>query len=171
FDVIQILNPDALRPLKSLSLPDEPILGNKRLPPSYETFMRRFGYGRLFGLLIVFPAENACPDSLAKQGEKVRGFILEALAEEYLEFEPDGSESMARSLYPFAMSENGEYFAWDTGSAENGEYPIYCIGSRMAGITYAASDMYELVNVLGSEQVKSVMGSGYAPLPATFDPL
>lgn len=139
------------------------------LPDSYCRFISSFGYGRFGRLLIIYSASADHPDSIFDQGLRVRGFIEEAVAEGYFEFEPDGRESQGPDLYPFAASENGEYFVWDMGDFKGGEYPIYCIGARMGGMRYAAADLYQLFERLSGDAIREVMGPGYSPLPSVFE--
>lgn len=93
----------------------------------------------------------------------------EAVAEGYFEFEPDGRSSQVCDLFPFAASENGEYFVWDMRESNDGEYPIYCISARMGGMKYAAADLFELLERLSGDAIREVMGPGYGPLPLVFE--
>jgi hypothetical protein len=116
------------------------------------------------------------PDSLLIQGEKVRGFIRSAIEGNYLDYEPDGSKELAGQLFPFAMGENGDYFAWhlqasEFGSNDRPEYPIYGLVPRMAAIRSVARDLDHLMRRLTSIEVKEALGSGYSPLPKTFERL
>src|SRR5262249_17459215 len=94
----------------------------------------------------------------------------------YLEHDPDGTPELAAQLFPFAMSENGEYLAWALqperlDGASRPEYQIYCICARMAGLRYGGRDLDDLMRRLTSDAVKRALGPGYAPLPTTFQPL
>lgn len=142
-----------------------------RLPESYCEFAATHGYGRIGGLVIIYSGVPEHPDSVLAQGARVKGFIDDAAAEGCFEFEPDGDEMIASGLYPFAASENGEYFVWDLNEKCGDEYSIYCIGARMAGLRYAAESMGELLEKLCSESIQDVMGPGYAPLLPTFEGL
>ncbi|MFT2710789.1 hypothetical protein [Clavibacter tessellarius] len=152
--------------LESIVLP-----GGHGLPGSFKRFAAQFGYGRMCGLLIMYSSEPSHPDSVIHQGARVKGFIDQALHEDYLEFDPDGDEALAARLYPFAGSENGEYFAWDVRAGCGDEYEIYVIASRMAGITHAAHDLGDLLDKMTSMSIKEIMGPGYEPLPPTFEAL
>lgn len=146
-------------------------LVGERVPQSFCRFASEFGYGRFGGLIIFYSGVAGHPDSLENQGVRVFGFIQEAIEEEYFEYDPDGDASMKGRLYPFAASENGEYFAWFMQEGVEGEFPIYCIGARMAGMRYAAASVDDLIGKLCGEEIKSVMGPGYQPLPCTFEGL
>ena len=135
--------------------------------------MATYGYGKTLGLLIIYPPQRNLGDSLFVQGRRVKGFIQTAIEEDYIEYGPDGSREIAEVLYPFAGSENGEYFAWLTGKtllSHPEEYPIYRIAAKMAGIKYATNSLDELLTSLCSPKVKNILGPGYSPLPATFQP-
>lgn len=141
------------------------------LPRSYCEFAATLGYGRFGGLVIIYSGVPEHPDSILIQGARVRGFINDAVADDYFEFEPDGDEAVAGRLYPFAASENGEYFVWDLNEKRADEYSIYCVGARMAGLRYAAESLGELLEKLCSASIKNVMGPGYTPLLPTFEGL
>lgn len=152
------------------------MVGGFPLPPSYREFSREYGYGKVGGLVIVLSPAPAGPDSIIKNGERLRGFIQEAVSGKFLDPEPDGSLVWASQLYPWAASENGEYFVWRLEPpapkfADGREYPIYCIGARMASIRYAARDVWELWSRLAGDDIRQILGSGYQPLPKTFKPL
>ncbi|WP_345784984.1 SMI1/KNR4 family protein [Stenotrophomonas sp.] len=142
-----------------------------RLPGSYCEFAATFGYGRFGGLAIIYSGVPEHQDSILVQGARAKGFINDAVADDYFEFEPDGDNEIAARLYPFAASENGECFVWDLNEKRADEYPIYCVGARMAGLRYAAKSLDQLLEKLCSGSIKDVMGPGYAPLLPTFEGL
>jgi len=100
-------------------------------------------------------------------------FYAEMESDAPLPLEPDGYLSLERSLLLFAMSENGQYLAWDTSKrGPDKELPLYVIASRMGGLRYGGANLNEFVERCLSEQtVKQVPGSGYLPLHPTFEPL
>ena len=158
--------------LATYRLPD-----NLGFPPSYQAFARAFGWGRLGGLLLVYVPLGDYPDSWSVRSPAIRA----ALAEFYeawdyddpFALEPDGYPGLENTLLPFAMSENGEYLAWDTSKrAPDKELPIYVIGARMGGLRYGGASLSEFMNNCLSESgVKQVLGPGYRPLSPTFEPL
>ena len=170
------------RPLVPVAV-DTEYLANHRLPdnlgfpPSYQAFAKEFGWGRLGGLFLIYVPLGDYPDSWLVRSP----YIREAIAAFYAEMEPDapfplepdGYLGLERSLLPFAMSENGEYLAWDTSKrGPDKELPIYVIASRMGGLRYGGANLNEFVERCLSEQaVKQVLGPGYPPLPPTFEPL
>jgi hypothetical protein len=83
------------------------------LPQSYIDFAEAYGYGWVLGLFIMWAPTKGHPDSLLVQSDKVRGFIRTAIEGGYFEHGPAGTAELTAQLFPFAMSENGEYLAWD----------------------------------------------------------
>jgi hypothetical protein len=149
--------------------------GKWSLPHSYQSFMQTYGFGRLLGLLIIYvPLENH-PYSLLGHGTRVRDTMREAVAEGNMEFERDGSRALALRLFPFAESENGEYFCWDLDESQDAamrsEHTIYCVGARLQRLNRAADSLDALVDALCSTGIKRVMGTGYEPLAADFQAL
>jgi hypothetical protein len=162
---------------------DTEYLANHRLPnnlgfpPSYQAFAKAFGWGRLGGLFLIYVPLGDYPDSWLVRSPYIReamdAFYAEMEPDDPLLLEPDGYLSLERSLLPFAMSENGEYLAWDTSRrGPDKELPIYVIASRMGGLRYGGANLNEFVERCLSEQVvKQVLGPSYPPLPPTFEPL
>ena len=145
-------------------------------PNSYIDFARHLGWGRLCGLLLVYVPLGQHLDSWQVQSPRIKQFMDDFYEEmEHAPFlvEPDGYEGIERSLLPFAMSENGEYLAWDTAHrAPDGELPIYLITSRMGGIRYGAENLYQFVEkCIDDAAVKTMFGPGYKALPEVFEPL
>ncbi|WP_175722045.1 SMI1/KNR4 family protein [Burkholderia ambifaria] len=145
------------------------------LPSSYKKFIDTLGFGRVLGILMIYVPIEDHAFSLFSQGERVSGFLRQAVEEEYMEYEPDGSEETVRNFYPFGESENGEYFCWSLKEMESRpelvEYKIYCVGARMSCVRYAANNLDELLARLCSQDVKQILGPGYSPLNPTFEPL
>ncbi|MBO2013013.1 SMI1/KNR4 family protein [Hymenobacter negativus] len=145
-------------------------------PPSYLDFATQLGWGRLCGLLLVYVPLGQYPDSWLIQSPKIRQYMDDFYKEmEYdaLFLEPDGYEGIEQYLLPFAMSENGEYLAWDTSRRDDaGEFPIYVLAARLGGIRYGAKDLYEFIEKCTDEAaVKTMFGTGYSALPPTFESL
>jgi len=138
------------------------------LPQSYLDFAEACGYGRALGPIHHVGTDERSSRLLGRakrQGSAIEGG--------YFEHGADGTPELAAQLFPFAMSENGEYLAWDlqpelVNGTNRPEYPIYCICARMAGLRYGGKDLDELMRRLTSDEVKS---AGYSPLPKTFQPL
>lgn len=106
-------------------------------PESYREFVRTFGWGRLFGLWLVYPPVRVG----FADGWQARSRILtERLREVYRDgrieefdwmIEPDGDWSLVESLRVFAISENGDVLLWDTAVRDDrGEFPVYCSQRR-----------------------------------------
>jgi hypothetical protein len=166
--------------------PDEQFLRHYKFsdglgfPKSYIDFSIKYGWGRLCGLFLVYiPLVNSVyPDSWQIQHLRIRNFMTDFYSkcsdEEDKElYEPDASLSLAMSAIPFAMGENGEYLVWDIRNrSKDSEFPIFVINSRFSGIRYAGNNLFEFIyNCTNLPQVKNTLGSGYKPLPLTFEPL
>jgi hypothetical protein len=158
--------------LATHQLPD-----NLGFPPSYQEFAQVFGWGRLGGLFLIYVPLGDHPDSWLVRSPYIRTAMDEFYAEMELDdlflLEPDGYLGLEKSLLPFAMSENGEYLAWDMAKrGPDNELPIYVIASRMGGLRYGGANLNEFVESCLSEQkVTQVLGPSYTPLPPTFEPL
>jgi hypothetical protein len=170
------------KPLAPVAV-DAEYLANHRLadglgfPPSYQEFAREFGWGCLGGLFLIYVPLGNYPDSWLVRSPCIREaldeFYAEMAPDDPFSLEPDGYLGLAPSLLPFAMSENGQYLAWDISKrGPDGELPIYVIASRMGGLRYGGANLHELVErCLHEQAVKQVLGPGYPPLPPTFAPL
>lgn len=141
------------------------------LPPSYVSFVRAFGWGRLFGLWLIYtPVPSGFGDGIVGRG----GYLTDRLHQEFDEgradddtwkIEPDGSWDIAQRLVVFAMSENGDYLAWDTGARDSDdELPIFHT-TRFDSLTRVGDDLFEAV-----EWVRG-RNSGRDSDPIDFTPL
>lgn len=150
---------------------------NLGFPPSYQAFAQEFGWGRLGGMFLIYVPLGDQPDSWLVRSPCIReamtAFYQELNPDDPFELEPDGYLGLEKALLPFAMSENGEYLAWDTSKrGPTNELPLYVIAARMGGVRYGGASLTEFVESCLSEQaVKQVLGPGYKPLPPTFEPL
>lgn len=145
-------------------------------PPSYIDFATQLGWGRLGGLLLVYVPLGQYPDSWLVQSPKIKQYMddfYEEMEHDPFLVEPDGYEGIEQSLLPFALSENGEYLAWDVAHrTPDGELPIYVIASRLGGIRYGAENLSRFVEKCTDEAaVKNMFGTGYHALPAVFEPI
>lgn len=103
--------------------------------------------------LIYTPVPSGFGDGVVGRGR----YLTEALHRDFREgraegydwkIEPDGSWSIAERLVVFAMSENGDYLAWDTGARDDdGELPIFHT-SRFNSLTRIGDDLYEAIEWL-----------------------
>ncbi|MFJ3958126.1 hypothetical protein [Arthrobacter sp. NPDC090010] len=141
------------------------------LPPSYVSFVQAFGWGRLFGLWLVYtPVPLGHADGLLGRGGRLTARLREEFGQWQNEgydwaVKPDGSWETPQRLEVFAMSENGDYLAWDTGSRDpHGEVQIYHT-SRFSSLTRIGGDLHEAVEAL------RVRDAGATPPAADFDPL
>jgi hypothetical protein len=150
-----------------------PLLNGFAIPRSYKESCKKYGYGRLFRRLILYPpmANTRYCDSLQAASARLHGVFEEAVVKEYIEYEPDGSPELVHRLVPFGISEDGHFFAWDpqeaTGPEEN---RIFVMGPRCCGVWRGPTDLYEFVESCLDDRVRSVLGPGYEPLPRVFEP-
>lgn len=152
-------------------LEDKRFLDNFRFPLSYRYLMANYGYGLYMDLFILYPPEPGFPDSIHGRGARVKGFIDDAIREETLEYHPAGNADIAKTLYPFGASENGDYLAWQLDKAQfakSEEWPVWIVGPRMEGLTYGGRNILEFFSDAATDRVKEVMGPGYTPLPLSF---
>ncbi|WP_292769571.1 hypothetical protein [Microbacterium sp. UBA3486] len=103
--------------------------------------------------LIYTPVPSGFGDGVVGRGryltEALHRDVREGRAEGYdWKIEPDGSWSIAERLVVLAMSENGDYPAWDTGARDDdGELPIFHT-SRFNSLTRIGDDLYEAIEWL-----------------------
>lgn len=55
---------------------------------------------------------------------------------------------MPQRLEVFAMSENGDYLAWDTGSRDSDDQVQICHTSRFNSLTRSSGNMHEAIEEL-----------------------
>ncbi|KQT96745.1 hypothetical protein [Sanguibacter sp. Leaf3] len=101
-------------------------------PPSYSDLVRRVGWGRTFGLWLVYPPllPGFADSWQGRAAELTRRFAAtydDGRREDFdWMVEPDGSWELAADLCVFAWSENGDALLWDTGSrGTDGELPVW----------------------------------------------
>lgn len=169
---LQLLGP-TLATADETALAQTRLAGGFGLPASYRDFARTYGYGLLCGLLIIFvPIPDCDEDDLVTRSPALGAFFREGIAEEWFEYEPDGSPDLVARLVPFGISENGHFLAWNPAEITGpDEAMIYVVSPKFLAVRRAAPTLYELIAGCLDERVKQILGSGYAPLPATFRPL
>ncbi|PRB01295.1 hypothetical protein CQ047_18490 [Microbacterium sp. MYb72] len=157
---------------------DEGTLTNHRLPdgagfpPSYASFVRSFGWGRLFGLWLIYtPAPSGFGDGVLGRGQHLTDRLHEDFDEGRTEgydwkVEPHGSWEIAQRLMVFAMSENGDYLAWDTGArdGDDDELTIYHT-TRFDSLTNIGRDLHEAIEWLRARHRDSSVD--FTPLTLT----
>jgi hypothetical protein len=141
-----------------------------QLPKSYCRYATELGDGRLGKLLKIYIPRKG-EFSLTKRSHVLTDMIRESVEADLFEYEPAGSPELALRLIPFGTSENGHVFAWDPQRETSpGEYAIYAIGSKCLAIREGGANLFEFVSMCFDERVRKILGSGYTPLPAVFQP-
>jgi hypothetical protein len=142
------------------------------LPRSYCDFAQRYGYGLLGNRLLIFmPIHGYGCDFLPARSQELSAFFAEGVEDDLFEYEPDGSAALIPRLIPFGISEDGHYLTWREDEPTGpDEYAIYVIGTKCLSVTRAADTLYDLVSGCFDRRVKTILGSGYTPLPRTFRP-
>ncbi|MFM1726555.1 hypothetical protein ABEU20_000233 [Rhodococcus sp. PAM 2766] len=138
--------------LESYAFPD-----GSGFPASYRDFVRGLGWGRLFGLWLVYPPVlDGHADGWQARSriltERLREAYRDGRAEEFdWMIEPDGDWSLIDSLRVFAISENGDVLVWDTAARdEHGEFPVYC-SQGMNSLRLLGRSLDAAVTVLRAE--------------------
>lgn len=129
-------------------------------PPSYRDFVRDLGWGRLFGLWLVYPPVlDGYADGWQARSriltERLRATYLDGRAEDFdWMIEPEGDWSLVDSLHVFAISENGDVLLWDTAARDGrGEFPVYC-SQGMNSLRLLGPTLDAAIVVLRAEAVK-----------------
>lgn len=105
---------------------------DRGFPPSYRTFIRRAGWGRSFGLWLIYPPvlpgyADGWQGRAGNLTTRFRAAYEDGQAEDFdWMIEPDGAWPLAQSLEVFAWSENGDALLWDTATRDvDGEFPVW----------------------------------------------
>lgn len=141
-------------------------------PASYRAFVRRAGWGRVFGLWLVYPPvlpgyADGWQGRGAELTRRFRASYREGESEAFdWMVEPDGRWSLAPSLEVFAWSENGDALLWDSASrSAEGEFPVWESRS-FNSLHYLGADLSAALRLLRARSV-DVLG----PRPFDVDPL
>lgn len=101
-------------------------------PASYRTFIRCAGWGRSFGLWLIYPPVlPGYADGWQGRGGHLTTYFRTAYEDGQAEdfdwmIEPDGTWPLAQSLEVFGWSENGDALLWDTATRDaDGEFPVW----------------------------------------------
>lgn len=131
---------------ESLSLAGEPTLEHldhvvlnghrfadgEGFPQSYRRFVETVGWGRAFGLWLIYPPVlDGCADGLQGRAANLTARFRAAYQDGRREdfdwmVEPDGSWELCADLEVFGWSENGDALLWQTTArGPGGELPIW----------------------------------------------
>jgi hypothetical protein len=169
FKYLKLINPVKLNPsfdeLAAVRLED-----NFALPFSYCDFASNFGYGLLCELFYIFVPGSHC-DNLADESAGLKELIAEWVEEDLIdEYWHDTTPELVKNLIPFGTSKNGNTLAWNPNEkTAPDEYQIYVFSAKMVGVRRATPNLYEFVESCADERGKDFMGSGFQPLPLTFN--
>ncbi|WEH33066.1 hypothetical protein PZB75_06555 [Streptomyces sp. AM 4-1-1] len=144
-------------------------------PASYRAFVRYAGWGRTFGLWLIYPpVRPGYADGLHGRGAQLTKRFRASYRDGEREafdwmVEPDGHWSLAATLEVFAWSENGDALLWNSASrTTDGEFPIW--ESRgVDSLHHLGTDLREALPLM-RERSDSVFGPrpfDVEPLPAT----
>ena len=152
------------------------------LPPSYKTFAETFGYGTTNGLFVIempFNMFGRCGlvvrgDALHEQVHWLVDQLLDDGAEvgdrdclEPYDEESQGIASFFDDLRFYGISINGEYLCWRRDT--DGAFKFYVIDRACFSIRFAGTSLIEFIRRTQTEDVKTLLGSGYEKLPSTFE--
>jgi hypothetical protein len=152
------------------------------LPPSYKTFAETFGYGTANGLFVIeMPFSMFGNDGLLIRGadlhEQVH-WLVDQQREDGFEvgdidcLEPYDEESrniasFFDDLRFYGNSINGEYLCWRRD--KDGLFKFYVIDRACLSIRYAGTSLIEFIRRTQTDDVKTLLGTGYDALPRTFE--
>ncbi|MFI1245249.1 hypothetical protein ACH4TY_00910 [Streptomyces anulatus] len=144
-------------------------------PDSYREFVRHAGWGRTFGMWLVYPpVRSGYADGLHGRGARLtarfRASYREGETEEFdWMVEPDGHWSLTTTLEVFAWSENGDALLWNTASRDtNGEFAVW--ESRGCdSLHHLGADLRQALPLLRARSVQIFGHRPFAvePLPVT----
>jgi hypothetical protein len=144
-------------------------------PGSYRCFVRELGWGRLFGLWLVYPPvrpgyADGWHGRSRNLRDRLRAMYREGEAAGYdWMIEPDGHWAMVDTLYPFAFSENGAYLLWDVAARDAaGEFPVYR-SARMDSIELVGPSLDVAMRRLQADAI--ALGAEFVPVEVDFEPL
>ncbi|MGV1873905.1 SMI1/KNR4 family protein [Agrobacterium rosae] len=152
------------------------------LPPSYKAFAETFGYGTTNGLFVIEMPFNM----FGSDGLLVRGRVLHEqvhwLVDQLLEdgcgvgdpdcLEPYDEESCDIAIFFedlrfYGNSINGQYLGWRRD--QDGSFKFYVIDRACLSIRFVGTSLIEFIRRTQTDEVKTLLGSGYDALPSTFE--
>ncbi|MGO2138825.1 MAG: hypothetical protein ACTH30_00295 [Leucobacter sp.] len=142
-------------------------------PPSYRTFVEQYGWGRTFGLWLIYPpVRDGFADGRSRAErltDRFRAVYHDGQAEGFdWIIEPDGTWEVTETLEVFAWSENGDALLWDVSArTPGGEFPVW-LSTGLNSLVLLGRDLYAALEQLGaSESVADEASAGsVTPLPA-----
>ncbi|QRY64709.1 hypothetical protein JVX90_12595 [Gordonia sp. PDNC005] len=136
-------------------------------PPSYRDFVRHAGWGRTFGLWLIYPpVRSGYADGLLGRGgvltERLRLAYVDGQSEEFdWMVEPDGNWDLPPSLQVFGWSENGDALLWDTSARHaDGEFGVWeSVG--MNSLHRRGADLAEALSAVRERTASLTDASGF----------
>ena len=141
-------------------------------PDSYRAFVRGAGWGRSFGLWLIYPPllpgyADSWQGRAAELNDRFHTSYRDGRIEEFdWMVEPDGVWSLPDSLQLFGWSENGDGLLWETAARnEDGEFPVW--ESRSFDSLYRLGDsLYDAV-----PHLRTRAAGLFGPLAYDVEPL
>lgn len=165
---IVIEHPEMLRPVTELEIAETSVALGFELPPSYVSFVRAYGFGRLGGLLhILVPSSGA--EGLARFGPALRERLAVTVEAGLDDSWSEDDRRLASVMTPFGSSEDGHILGFGDPTSE-GEREIVVFGADGETRYRGGASFRELLERLFGERVRQTLGPGYLPLPPVFLP-
>lgn len=146
----------------------------RRFPASYRRFAKKYGYGLLCDLFLIYvPLGDYCDSWLNQTSDLKEIFNDFILNNWYLTLEPDGNESLILNAVPFGKSENGDFLFWDIFSEpQKDEFDIYITDFAGIGVIKIAESMDEFVDKITNPNLDSrILEFVNHSLPPVFSPI
>ena len=146
----------------------------KRFPRSYREFAKKYGYGLLCELFLIYvPLGDYC-DSWENQTRILKDTFNDFIDNHwYLTLDPDGTEKIIKNAVPFGKSENGDFLFWDISSEpQKDEFNIYITDFGGLGVIKIAESLNEFIDLITEvdlrPQIRQFINHS---LPPIFTPL
>ena len=149
------------------------------LPPSYRVFAKQYGAGLTNGLIRIFMPFSSAAGLFQSEGEGLIDILNDFVADWIADgrapgkedcLEPYDQQSVGvaaryKDLIFFAKSENGESFCW---LRTDDCYRFYVLDRAFLSLRYGGDDLMTLIGDMQTDKVKTILGTGYEPLPSSF---
>lgn len=144
------------------------------LPLSYREFAKKYGYGLLCNLFLIYvPLRKYC-DSWSNQTKILKHTFNEFISNNwYLTLKPDGDETLIKNAVPFGKSENGDFLFWNILSEpQRDEFEIYITDFGGMGVLKIADSIDEFIESITANKLQPKISAIINhSLPAVFHPI